>query len=220
MGISNLMGTGAPYLIDAWSWPGRILLGGSALLCGLGIAWLFHDVLVGPEAGRDANPLFETRRRGLFFTAVYSPSLFIQLTQLFPMFDSREKFESFTAPLMLACGASCSAITFAKFMTNLYLSMGALYATFQYEKRIKNSTSNSLLVATGVLLLTDLYSFMFRFMRNANQGLHPFSTLFSYSAGLQSTYKLYLWWFVPSVVAIVHGGITAFRHKPYRTESS
>eukprot|EP00980_Cylindrotheca_fusiformis_P013393 scaffold3410_cov141-Cylindrotheca_fusiformis.AAC.36 len=220
MGISNLMGTGAPYLIDAWSWPGRILLGGSALLCALGIAWLYRDILKGPEAGRDANPFFETRRRGLFFATVYNLSFFVQFLHMFPMFDSREKFESFTFPLMAACGHSTGVLPFAKFANNLYLSMGALYATFQYEKRIKISTSNVILGATAVLLLTDLYSYIFRFIWNVNQGVHPFSTLYSYIAGLQNKYKLHLWWFLPMIVAAIQGGITAFRQKPYRTETS
>jgi hypothetical protein len=220
MGISNLMGTGASYLIDAWSWPGRILLGGSGLACSLGIASLYHDVLTGPERGRTANPFFESRKRGLIACTLYNLSFFAQVVHIFPIFDSRIKFESFTAPLMQACGATSGVLTFAKFMNNFYLSMGALLATFQYEERIKLRTGNAILAITAVLCLTDLYNFIICFLRNVTQDLSPFSTLFSYATGLQNKYQLHTIWFLPMILAIIHGGITAFRQKRYRPKNN
>jgi CRP-like cAMP-binding protein len=215
MGISNIMGTGASYLIDAWSWPGRILLGGSGLVCSLGIASLYHDVLTGPEKGRKANPFFESRKRGLIFCTLYNLSFFVQVMQIFPIFDSQTKFVSFTAPLMQACGATSGALTFAKFINNFYLSMGALYATFQYEEKIKIKTGNAILAFTGVLCLTDLYKFIIFFARGVTQDLSPFSTLFSYATGLVRKYQLHTIWFLPMIFAIIHGGITASRQKQY-----
>jgi hypothetical protein len=126
MGISNLMGTGASYLIDAWSWPGRILLGGSGLACSLGIASLYRDVLTGPERGKTVNPFFESLKRGLIFCTLYNLSFVLQVVQILPIFDSRTKFELFTAPLVQVCGATSGILAYAKFINNFYLSMGML----------------------------------------------------------------------------------------------
>jgi VanZ family protein len=121
---------------------------------------------------------------------------------------------------MQVCGATSGVLTFAKFMNNFYLSMGALYATFQYEERIKMRTGNAILAITGVLCLTDLYKFIISFLRNVTQDLSPFSTLFSYATGLQNKYQLHTIWFLPMILAIIHGGITAFRQKRYSSSKA
>lgn len=215
MGISNVLGTGGPYLIDAWTWPGRIILGGSGIACSLGISALYHDVLVGPENGRRANPFFETRLRGLIYGTIYNLSFFGQVVHMIPMLDSRAKFESFTAPLLAACGAPVGVLTYAKFMNNFYLSMGALYATFQYEERISVRTSNILLGITALFALTELYGFLILFMGKVNQGVHPFTALYSYLMGMMKKHHIYALWFGPMILSIIHGGITAFRKRPY-----
>ena len=217
-GFSNLMGPGSPSLIDAWSWPGRILIGGTCIGSVLGTALLYHDVLVGPKKGRDANPFYESRAIGLFSTTVYNLSNYLQYFHVFPMFDSRANYEMITFPLIVACGASSGVLILAKFLINLHLSMGALWATFQYEKRMTRRTSNILLGSTAILCLSDLYKWIYHFLKRVGQS--PFKDASSYAASIDKKFCLtYIWW-VPIIVSILHGVVSAIRQKGYEEAPS
>ncbi|CAJ1967414.1 unnamed protein product [Cylindrotheca closterium] len=216
MGLSNLMGPGSPHLIDAWTWPGRILIGGTGIASSLGIANLYHDVITGPLKGREPNPLFENRLLGLFSTTKYCLSFAFQIALMVPMFAPKATFDSFTAPLLQACGATIGTLTMGKFINNFYLAMGALCATFQYEKRASRKSCNIALASVAFFSLWDIYKYLFQFVRAAVlQEAGPKLAFVKYLGTIEKSFPVMTLWFLPIVLAIGHGAITAVREKRY-----
>ncbi|KAL3935500.1 MAG: hypothetical protein SGBAC_008987 [Bacillariaceae sp.] len=220
MGISNLMGPGSAHLIDAWTWPGRILIGGTAIASSLGIANLYHDVLTGPLKGRESNPLFENRLLGLISSTKYCLSFAFQIAIMMPMFAPKATFDAFTAPLMLACGSTVGTLTMAKFINNFYLAMGALCATFQYEKRASRKACNIALASAAFFCLWDMYKYLFEFVKAALlQEAGPKLAFVNYLGTIEKTFPVMTLWFLPIVLAIGHGAITAIREKRYHLDT-
>lgn len=195
------------------------MIGGTAVASSLGVANLYHDVLTGPAKGREVNPLFETRALGLFSTTKYCLSFAFQIAIMVPMFDSKAAFDSMVAPLLQACGATIGTLTFGKFINNFYLAMGALCATFQYEKRASRKACNLALASVAFFSLWDIYKYLFQFVRAAAlQEQGPKLTFVNYVATIEKSFPVMTLWFLPIILATSHGIVTTFRERRYNAD--
>lgn len=174
--------------------------------------------------------------------------MFAQFTLMIPMFESREKFLGTTGNLLAQCGLTPGVLTVAKFLNIFYLSMGALYGTYQHEMKKPGGTIvetlkkanlwdklsreekaekeaekkrevvwfwNKVLAATAVFLLTDLYHFIFDFLRGAHIGTPEFVQMRGILGGILNRYKLHYLWFGPLVAAWIRGFFVSSRVKRY-----
>mmetsp|Transcript_43797 Transcript_43797/g.93121 ORF Transcript_43797/g.93121 Transcript_43797/m.93121 type:complete len:538 (+) Transcript_43797:106-1719(+) len=135
LSISNLAGFDF-YLIDAWSWPGKTLILWFVLGALSDAAILIYSYVKGPaEKHWYSNTFFETRRSSFFSVLWYALTAVMNTYPTLVLFRSKEWFNTVALPLYKASGFNVF-IMFMRLQAVSYLSLGALVATFQHEKRL------------------------------------------------------------------------------------
>ena len=156
--ISNLGGHTSLYFLNAWSWLGRAIFGAIystfCLYCFKG----YSDIICGEEEGREDIPLFENTTLGIIaFSLFYYSVMEIFLYTAPALIGSKETFLATTNTIYKACKLPPSLWTNALFGGMLYKSLGALVATFQYEKRAPLWKTRASIMFLAWLLITDIF---------------------------------------------------------------
>ena len=160
--MSNLGGHTSLYFLNAWSWLGRAIFGTIystfCLYCFKG----FSDIICGEEEGREDVPFFENTLLGIIaFTFFYYSSVEIFLYTAPALIQSKETFLATTNTIYKACKLTPSFWTNALFGGMLYKSLGALVATFQYEKRAPLWKTRASIMFLAWFLIADIFIFPF-----------------------------------------------------------
>ena len=199
IGLSNLIGPGTGYLIDAWSWPGRMLIVASAFASFLYAVHFFAAMIFEPEKDKDSVPFFESRRKGTAVMIFYTLSLISESHLITPMFESQRRFETITRPLYDSIlGNSFWSLKLTILWQRSILHGGSFVATLQYEKKHSVRTCNIMLAIGTEILLLPNNTFVAKFIAGTN---------------CQLAHRVKLTVLVPTVFGFILGAIRKFDAK-------
>jgi len=215
LSFSNVAGNHPLAIIDAWSPVGRLLLGSTYVIFSIMNFLLLDVVVAGEEDGRDANPFFENMGRGLIasFLNFYVVLRLWLLTCT--VFDEKAKAAAIVGTLYPAAGITPSWFGNVNFMSFLYLSMGALYATFQYEKRFPQWATNLMIGVTAFFLLGDSFGCSFPLMYGGKVS----ADLATYWVSLIKSNPFLQFYVVAPIAGIGYGIFSRIKNKGRRPSS-
>ncbi|KAL7548813.1 hypothetical protein ACHAWF_012072 [Thalassiosira exigua] len=153
-GISNLGGHTSLYFLDAWSWAGRAIFGACYAAFCHSCFRCFSEVICGPQEGREACPLFENPLLGFMSYCLFYYGTMEVFLYTAPAFTQSK--DAFLA-IYKAHNLSPTFWTNYLFGGMFYKSLGALVATFQYEKRVPLRTTQVAIVFLAWLLFNDIF---------------------------------------------------------------
>ena len=186
--LSNCLGK-TSCLFDAWTWSGRLLIGLPVMVTMALTSSLLETMISGKkDVGfvKKMNPVFETRIKGTFATWAVILANWLIYSPLCVMLGNKEAFFS-TLAYPLSVGYDYALFgQFRNFFTVTYLSLGALYATLQYEKRLKPWQAFTALALTWNLC-GGTQATIFTLFKGHNELFKPVAT---HMSGLLQKYNL------------------------------
>ena len=157
---SSFNGRPTAWLYDGFELPGASIILSTNIMAYVTNLQLIDDAIAGSNKGREANPLLDNQGKAIFFSLVSVAPLYIfQFLPLPYIFASNAEEYSALATMFTDLGVD-SILSAGYFTVIFMVSVFALLATLQFEKKIDPKTGNMI----GLLVL-----FLFSY-----DGLLPF----------------------------------------------
>jgi CRP-like cAMP-binding protein len=128
------------WLYDGFELPGTIIISATSFMAYVTNLQLIDDAIAGSNKGREANPLLDNRVKAIIFSLI-SVALLYLLEGFYLPYIFASNAEEYSALATTVTELGANSMSFSAFFGVIFqVSIGALLATLQFEKKIDPKT--------------------------------------------------------------------------------